>query len=41
MDTVRQTDRRKTEEIKGGVKRLNWKERGEMLGHMVWWEIPH
>lgn len=26
---------------KGRVKRLNWSERGEMLGHMVWWEIPH
>lgn len=43
MDGVRDNDGQIGKRLgkKGGVKRLNWTERGEMLGHMVWWEIPH
>lgn len=43
MDGVRDSDGQIGKRLgkKGGVKRLNWTERGETLGHMVWWEIPH
>ncbi len=39
----RQTDRKENWWGGGGgeIKRLNRRERSEMLGHMVWWEIPH